>query len=52
VAVGCSALDGAKKLLLSPELLSRAEDIAARAVNIPLALSESFEQDFISRIDF
>jgi hypothetical protein len=27
-------------------------DIAARAVNIPLALSESFEQDFISRIDF
>ncbi len=52
VAVGCSALDGAKKLLLSPDLLSRAEDIAARAVNIPLALSESFEQDFISRIDF
>jgi uncharacterized 2Fe-2S/4Fe-4S cluster protein (DUF4445 family) len=51
-AVGCSALDGAKTLLLCPELLSRAEDIAARAANIPLALSENFEQDFINRIDF
>lgn len=51
-AVGCSALDGAKRLLLSPELLASAESIATRAVNVPLALSESFESDFMKRINF
>ncbi len=51
-AVGNSALIGAERLLLSPELICDAQAIAKRAVSIPLALSDSFGEDFIKRINF
>ncbi len=51
-AMGNSALAGAERLLLSPELIHAAEAIAKRAISIPLALSDSFGEDFIKQIDF
>jgi len=51
-AIGNSSLGGSKKVLLEPELLEEAKEIAGMTGHIELSLQPSYQDKFLKNIDF